>query len=368
MCSSPYTVFNAMNLFVNEKQENDLLLADIVLFERTPFIKRIAKLIDQERIFEHVILMKDFQTCRFKSVVYLFSYIFPRTAIKLFSTNGIINDEYMAVYSQNYVFTVIIGKLIRKSKLYLIEDGVGTYTWRASLPNARNRKLLLANKYLFNGKMIHNFDGQYVYLPDMISADRVKPRQLPQVPPNMIEVYKKIFNYKSNSLYSENKIIILGQGNMSVVSVNNEFSKGKSRYDIIGELLRADMGTDLILYRSHPAENEDNIPFCISTDTARNMWELECSTQIMSEHILIGFDTTALTLPKVLYNKEPTIVLLYHLFDYDNKEISLLDSFYDSIRNKYVESQKVMVIKTKEELDGAIYSIRKIIENNEFAR
>lgn len=364
LCSSPYTVFNSVNLFLSKKKCNQNLAADIIIFKKTDSMGVIAKNLRETKIFDNVVVMKDFQIAKFKAFFFLLIRLFPRLSLKIFADRKFEIYKYDMAVSQNFIFTIILGKLLSTSKLYLIEEGVGTYTWRASLPSARNKYLLMANKYIFHGSLIREYKGQYVYMPELISDDRLTPFKLGKVLGDDIELYKKIFGYKENSLYVDNNVIILGQGNMNQISIDNEASKGKNRYDIIKELLGADFYKGEVLYRYHPTEDIRDVPIMNATfDNIRNMWELECYTQISDCHITIGFDTTALTLPKILYDKEPVIIVLYHIFDFDKNEVSLLDGYYEHIRELYKNPSKVMVINNREELLGALKKARKLVRN-----
>lgn len=362
LCSSPYTVFNSINLFLSKKKCNQDLIADIIIFKKTNSMDMIVKSLRKTKIFDNIVVMRDFQSSRFKAFIFLLIRLFPRLSLKIFSDKRFNINKYDMTVSQNFIFTIILGKLLSTSKLYLIEEGVGTYTWRASLPSARNKYLLMANRYIFHGSLIREYEGQYVYMPELILDDRLTPFRLDKVSEYDIELYKKIFGYKRNSLYVNNNVIILGQGNMNQISTDNGVSKGKNRYDIIKELLEADSYEGGVLYRSHPTEDIRDVPITnVIFDNIRNMWELECYTQILDFHITIGFDTTTLALPKILYDKEPVIIVLYHIFDFDRNEVSLLDGYYEHIKKLYRNQSKVMIINNREELLGALKKARKLV-------
>ena len=181
LCSSPYTVFNSINLFLSKKKCNQDLIADIIIFKKTNSMDMIVKSLRKTKIFDNIVVMRDFQSSRFKAFIFLLIRLFPRLSLKIFSDKRFNINKYDMTVSQNFIFTIILGKLLSTSKLYLIEEGVGTYTWRASLPSARNKYLLMANRYIFHGSLIREYEGQYVYMPELISDDRLTPFRLDKV-------------------------------------------------------------------------------------------------------------------------------------------------------------------------------------------
>lgn len=52
----------------------------------------------------------------------------------------------------------------------------------------------------------------------------------------------------------------------------------------------------------------------IKIDCFQQMWELAwCFDDITKNNVLIGFSSTALITPKLLFNKEPIVICLYKL-------------------------------------------------------
>ena len=110
-----------------------------------------------------------------------------------------------------------------------------------------------------------------------------------------------------------------------------------------------------IIYLTQP--NDNNVPDMEEMDDKihQDMWELVCADQITDSHVLVSVFSTAQITPKLLYNKEPYLILLYNLYP------GLLPQMREEIlgligqiRNVYTRPKKVFLPNTLEELKECI--------------
>ena len=59
LCSSPYTVFNSINLFLSKKKCNQDLIADIIIFKKTNSMDMIVNSLRKTNIFDNIVLIRD---------------------------------------------------------------------------------------------------------------------------------------------------------------------------------------------------------------------------------------------------------------------------------------------------------------------
>ncbi len=154
------------------------------------------------------------------------------------------------------------------------------------------------------------------------------------------------FDYKRDGYYTGYPIIYLTQPNDNNVPDMEEMD------DKILTLL-AGYGKDVLL-RPHPRQ-KNSFQGDLFIDSHQDMWELVCADQITDSHVLVSVFSTAQITPKLLYNKEPYLILLYNLYP------GLLPQMREEIlgligqiRNVYTRPKKVFLPNTLEELKECI--------------
>ena len=358
ICSSPFTVYNSLNYLFTLPSDVD---ADIFIFNKTPMMSKIAEKLIEEGVFRNVFLCDDYQgKCikakHLKNMIKMMKIVIsPRNVLKKKLIIGDIDKlkKYDVVISQNYFFVLLLGKCLDGAKFYLIEDGIGNYDYRVSNPQARRIRFKLVDFLFYKNKLTSLVKAQLVYLPELVSSDRLMPILLPKMDMKNLGVYKRIFQYRTNPLYEEKCIVILGQGNIG------EGRGGQyTLYELYDELILPQLAEKRVIYRYHPVESKGKYNNSCLMDEYNNLWEIQCGESITEEHILISCHSTALVMPKILYDVEPTLIFLFPMINNDIEEIKLTERYINGVRNKYRNPEKVCIVHSMDELKMVLQDIK----------
>lgn len=360
ICSSPYTIFNSLN-FILSNHMKEKKKVDLLIFHKTNYLADVSAQLKKLDYFENIYDYKDIQSLKALPVIVLIIMFFPRIMFKFLALEKATNqklDNYSMILSQNYFFALLLGQLNKKASLYLLEEGTGSYAGRTSLPRERSKYFLLAKK-IFKENFISEIKGQFVYKPDLVLTGHLKPIQLLPIQQQHIQIYKKVFNYKDNTLYYNHRFILFGDGEMEVPILNlGQSLNNMNKYDVYNQLLLNILPSNNTIYRKHPVETIFNAQKAfgqVEIDQINNLWELECLEQITNEHVLISFFSTATLSPKILYNKEPYLVFLSGISEPDNVRCRTLD-FINRVRQIYSNPDKILMIENISELKNKLTS------------
>lgn len=124
----------------------------------------------------------------------------------------------------------------------------------------------------------------------------------------------------------------------------------KEREIEIIKLLRRIKNDDWIV-RLHPREKETDIYYGLFDDNEKNIWEIICEDEITDKHILISSFSTAQFTPKMYFDKEPSLVFTYKLYnDYTENQIALYQQLISKLKSKYNNQNRIKEPKTIDEL------------------
>lgn len=346
ICSTPYTIYNALNYTISKIDEE----VDLMLILKTPVILDIHDRIVKKGVFKSVFKLKDFQYKWYFEYISFLIYIFPKLALRLLGCKSSIPEGYDKVISQNFYFMTLVSRFNKDAKYYLIEDGLGSYVNRTSLPNARNKYLRYIDKCLFNGSLLPDVKGQYVYRPNFLLNDgRLEGIELGRFDMDNWRLFKDVFNYSENNLSKLKNIIVLGDSWM----IRNHCSIKEhsfNKYEFIQNYVTPFLNIERVLYRPHPSEVGYNKYISFSIDDKQNMWELDCINNISDNSIILNFYSTAAVTPKLLFDKEPYLIFFYKFFDCYQPHIAEYTAFIEKIRNLYRIKNKIIILDKIEDI------------------
>lgn len=225
-------------------------------------------------------------------------------------------------------FTTGLHMAYPRAQVLLIEDGTGSYFGNI-VDDYATGIFKFIDRFFFGNEL--SIQPSEVYLSNpQLSKNQIDSKlcRLEMIQKENLGVIEKVFDYKQNRLYTENKAVYLTQPLDEKVGFIKENEKK------IEDMLSAAFPSDIVA-RIHPrhfgAVFENMCP-----DTFANLWELECVEQITDENILIGAFSTAQFMPKLLKNAEPTIIFTYKIL-FNN----LTDDFWQGTQ-KFIEDFKTL--------------------------
>lgn len=265
--------------------------------------------------------------------------------------------DYVEIISQNLIFTLLAPCRRYKSISFnYIEEGLSTYTDHNHIPENRNFWIKLINKYLYNSRLFPEFKYLYIY-NETIYRGVMNTRPLPKFNFNLFKIQsektqeevlpKKIFlGTPIKTIDSLLKIKVEGDEKMKFQS----FVRNKLDY-VHSVLIEYDFS-----YKPHPNEVLDENHQRFNLYQYEIPWELNIKI-IKNSNILISVFSTASVTPKILSDKEPTIIFLFRiLYPY---EFFKAEEFFERVKNSYRNKNKVLAPKSIDELSKILFDFGK---------
>lgn len=359
VCWTPYQIFNAIN-FVENNVENSKNNSDLFIYHEFQGSEQLVKQIAELNIFSHVYNVEEYDKrkvwySKFNKVKRL---LCPKMTIKRYLREDIDVRQQgykTLIISGNNLFSVNLYNAVKNLAVYFIDDGLGSYFGDMRIDDM-TKLYYWFNKCFNRGPLSYDIKKMYVN-NKMICHTNISKNlfQLPSLKQNDIAIpsMKKAFAYKKNSQYIDNRIVYLGQPFFEM----NEYING-SEEKVLNYLTKKDNGKNLII-RLHPRQTEDNYKG-YKIDKLRNLWELECITQIEDTTILIGSFSTAQIMPKILNDKEPYIIFLYNIY-FPAEYIEEWKNVVKELKTLYNNPDKIFCPRTMQEFAENILQIEKEI-------
>ena len=360
-CMTDYALINSINfIFSNIINKSNL---DLYLICREDKMERRAQIIRNKcNIFSNIICYQNLNKLNIikKILIILFPKIFLRKYSGTDSNYNIADNNYDILICQSLFYATIFSRLHTINNIYLIEEGISTYTGRTI--NFDKRSLYFKIAMYFS--LLPQINGEIVHQPNLfIDKKNMNLYKINYMTYDCIQILYKIFEYNHNDLYSKYKFVYLGTSLVELYDLLSDKAK-LSRYEFVQhcictlKALFTYCGSNKIIYRKHPTENEDDIKKYIESDIfiepGVNVWEIETLENINDNHVLFSFFSTACYTPKILFNKEPYIVFLYKLL---NCEFYQSNEMVDKIKKIYKKPQKIIVVDDIKELHVIISTI-----------
>ena len=168
------------------------------------------------------------------------------------------------------------------------------------------------------------------------------------------DIVQRVFHYQNDDRYRENRGVY-------IASADTKDDTNLASNIIELEKCLMDLKMNFIV-RIHPREKNDSDKYKgFMIDKGDLMWELICRDYITDDHILIGEYSTAQFSPKIMYDKEPWLILLYKILNRrrGSDTINTMETVIDTIKSSYSNPEKVIVINDFEEIR---YTLNKLMD------
>lgn len=355
-CETTYQLINILK-FVYGNTENSYRNSDIYLVNKFRNYDYIVEKLEQEKVFCNVYKVNPYNYATNSIVAklqVLEALLNPKKSIVTQVENkGFQLKKYQKIViasqthiAENFIFAE------RQKRIYLIEDGVGTYL----------QKKINILKSRYHNVIARVLYGEYeiekIYLnePEMYQGEWEC-----QINKLIVNNEKKDGFYlmlerilkKNRELRNQNQIIFLSQIGINEKQLMNE----KKIVDTIKEVLKDDF--TIRLHPDDPIDKYDNI----FLDCGDDIWELVSKEKIFDTSILISSFSTAQFVPKLLYNKEPILIFTGYLFTDDKKEHKEMVSLCSYLYKVYNKKDKIIIVTSYKELKEILGNIyREVLE------
>ena len=353
MVSTPLQALNCL-AFVRGNAEDSAGKTDLYLAHPFQQSETVAARLRECGAFNHVYELDAFEkTDSLKGKLTTFYRLFlPEAALKTMARGKLPVKSYSRVGASSQTSaSIALRRAYPQATALMFDDGVGSY-FGNMVRDYNSPAFNLLNALFFDGAL--NLDPDTLYLSNpAMSQSGVGAKTLP-LPPLTEEAAAEaetVFGYVPNDAY-RGKAVYLTQ------PLEERPGFVKEKEDVLLRLVAQVFG-DRAVGRVHPRQQLSSlgeIPVC----DIPNLWELECLRQITDESVLIGAYSTALLTPKMLCDKEPTVIFTLRLLtaDPDNGADRHIYDLIDGFKASYRNPEKVFVPQTMEELEQILRSVK----------
>lgn len=345
----PFQAMNEINFVLNDINgtKNN---SDAYIYHMFKGSDELSQRIKESGIFNNVYDFDEYKEYNavFNKCLTLLRIFAPKLALRHSCRQKLPLDRknYKSIYmSYPLAFMIDLHNSYPRADVFFIEDGTGSYF--GNIADRSSNMFKKIDKFFFNGQKSINPIAVYYSNPELSKSTlQSEKRALPTISnEENLTILERIFNYKENSLYTENRVAYLTQ------PLDEKEGFVKDNEIKIEKIIENVFGFSAVA-RIHP--RHANVKFeKMSIDNYANLWELECVKQITDENILIGAFSTAQFMPKILKNAEPTIIFTYKLLfkNLDDEFWQETSSFIESFKSLYSDQSKIFVPETVEEFE-----------------
>lgn len=348
-CNSAYQILTVLNLHWHRKYAGFENIkdydADLIVLNSFTDAEEIARKISERNIFHRVILIdKAFNSGKLHAFKTLLDLLSPAFYLK--DKYGLekkdIQNVYAAIAAPKYsTVTAAIWRLNRNAKLHILEDGAGTYFGSLRLtPDSRLNKRFY--KTLNYGKTFYDFDAIYVNDKELFTGpqkDRVI--SIPKYNEENLKTVREIFSDFVDCSDVEGKDVYYFAQFLNNKDINIFID---SLLDYLSNYRKE------VLYIPHP-RHKDEKTYDLDYANERQIWELkQLNISDLNEKLLISIHSTACFTPKILFDKEPFVLLFYKLCDDKvTTRNDKFDEFIELFKKRYTDQAKIMIPENVDE-------------------
>lgn len=349
ICTTPLQIINAVSIAYHNKKTADLYI--IPQFSGAEaYYKRLSDL----NIFCKVIYVKTDTIETYKKKKGIVKKLgIVRNYLRIEKVGEMIlvpDTEYQVVYisSKANIGRLVCLYMIRKKKnttFCFFDDGEGSYY---NLDLYRPQRIdRLIRQMLFGNRSIVLSNQIYLYSEDLYR--RLNPnssfqvRKLPswQNEPELCGMINHICGYTKDKAISQRMIII---DTLCEEVFNKETC---DRYRKIRKQICSMLGSEVIM-KKHPRDHEKTKRACYPYSDIP--FEVLCANNDIERKILICVSSTAVVMPKILFDKEPIVIMLYKITSpKDSGDVSRY-AFCDEVRARYRDKERFIVPTSEQEL------------------
>lgn len=356
IAATPFHLFALMCLLHNQNGERRDCVKHLIVLNQFKGAKQISSRLLELGLIDRITYISPYyQSGGRNAIRYLISYLFRKksTEREFLARNPMLEDirgcgSLYIPYPSKLVLD-IKDYLCPDADIFLYDDGVGSYTGGvlkhftfSHLSHCGVRRFLhLLINLVTGGHYYLNPKALFVFNPEFVCFDRIAPIPLHRINHLNVQFAEDAFPGLNNlGGYEAFDVVILG--------TSRDASEYKRAVNVL-ECISSHVESSLqVLYRPHPRNLEPNTYPGFTLDQKRAPWELLCLFgAITNETVLIGFGSSGLVFPKMIFDLEPTIVSLHEICSTSCSEYSEL---LEKIRMNYSDQTKIHIPATMKEL------------------
>lgn len=350
--NSPFQLYSIFNIIASIEKVGEPFDFYIVDKSLRPYLKVIS---DNETI-NIIDLSWFFEFKQRANKILTWFGLFCGMISQIYKTKKHTSTYYASVYVSSPSIPVMVllsrmRNLNRSICVKMYDDGIRTYSGFGEFRHSLTESVF---------KIVYGFDfysvinDLYLYQPDLFKKEQIYDKiKIHKIEINIDSPLLKqiVLNYtKDYEAFKEKRVIFFDQ--YMTQSKNKELS-----YEIeILKLVCNVVGKKNVIFKIHPrAINSNNLSLPCDISNSILPFELFLAKiPDINNTIFISVASSACMMPKLTFNKEPQVIMLYKLFsrlDNDNNSYSNLDSFVHKIKSSYNNPDDFIIPNNIKELD-----------------
>ena len=300
--------------------------------------------------------LNNISALRFLTILFLPKYSFRKFLKKLALTKG--REKVNVVFVQSMLSALIIKRVIAAEEINLVDEGLSSYTGRVTNKRYRSKGFKLIASLLHGRNYERIVSRFFLAEPAMLSPDVT----LPALKINFnVETLRDLLEKSDKSFAREQKkIIYIGVPLFGLIDLCKDQNIDRSLFLERAEKILSVLVTQMdgrLLYKKHPLEKTEDLKKKFKSEVGfiDGLWEEICFNCADGQMILFNFFSTAVTFPKLVLGREPTIVFLYRLLPAD---VLHGDEVVESLRKTYSDPSKVLAPSSIEELKRLVRTLK----------
>jgi len=274
-------------------------------------------------------------------------------------TNGItLENRYDTLLIPGpFRFTIALNDVNRNAEVRLLEDGSVNYY--GNLLDAYGPKSKWFFKTIFN-RGHNNIQPQRMYVNNLAMCESTlacEKLQLPRIDccdVDFCNFLTDVFGPVPNGY--EAKFIFMSIPVNEIKSVSGVDPEAVNDR-LLEELTRY---RDRVIVRPHPREIVREY-MGLNVETDSYSWELFCSLGLDESNVLIGVYSTGMFMPKLMFDKEPTLIFTYKLYKYSFTEerFNEMESLIRNLKDSYSDKNRVYNVESFEEYQMVLKTVAR---------
>ena len=361
VCSTPFQVLTSMNLVLHYKMKADLYIvpqfsnANILsgkirkhnIFLRTVLVDTGA--IEQykkhkKKLFVHIGIAKNY--INIDKIVP--GILVPDTSYKKLYVSSKVNIGRL--------ISLFFIKHRMETEVIYIDDGESSYDNPSLIKPSATDALL--RRFLF-GRKTSAINKMLLYSPPLYK--RLNPNSkasvdsLPYIKKdeNTRSLFNEIFGFNSKENIIRNKVILL-----DIIRNENLMPGEDKKMEEVYALIFRELGSDNIIIKRHPRDKAKKLNKVHYYNNNDAPFEVVLMNMDVNQKILITVNSTAVVMPKMLFNQEPIVIYLGNLIQTRLSKIADTIKFYSTVKELYADPKRFFMPDSIQELNDYLVNLR----------
>lgn len=356
VCYSEYTLINCINHRASADMGNEP--AVLLLFNRNDVFTKNITNFQKLNIFDDIFVFPFINNLSFFQRLLIF--IIPKFLLGVLRPDfrnflSSKSNKVTKIICQSLYLSLIMARVFHLSKFYLIEDGLSSYTGRASRMNVSSLSFKIIDRLFYRGGLVNAVEGIYLNKPELSFDENTFKIKIQ--PNHDFRYVDNAFSVTKTDIYLNKKFIYLSSptfGIMDLLGIENlRYEDFRVRFTAVMTSMFYTLDAEQLVIRKSPIEKiiDYKLPEGATMDGGLNNWESQLRLSVTENTFLISFFSTASITPYLLGHTKPKVIFLYRLLGY---EAPRLDQVVSKLITLQDYEQKFFVPKTFDEFKAII--------------